>query len=151
MAGMPDPVETSDDNGGAANYFKFIEDWLNDPNLETRKNNRAQAKSRVAGNLAGVTAPTLSGTKSNDGMNHFNRHWRGGSSGWWPNITKARVDSELSKAFDAALRPANNNLKIRIRWDCTNTNVNDRNSAFSASVRNQGGAVWIDITSPRAP
>src|SRR5689334_21144147 len=107
MPGMPDPVETSTSRGGSAQFFRQLEGWLNDAN--GRQANRAAARNAVAANLAGVStannltgppAPTLAG---NPGINHFNRHWRGGSSGWWPNITKERVSSEMARALDQAL------------------------------------------------
>jgi hypothetical protein len=153
---MPDPVETSTSRGGSARYFKQVEGWLNDAN--NKQANRAAARHAVVGNLAGVStasiltgppAPTLA---NNPGVNHFNRHWRGGSSGWWPNITRERVSSEMARALDAALDPKHLDRNIRLKWDCSNTNVNAGNSAFYTSVRlSQPGEVWIDITSPRAP
>ena len=156
MPGMPDPVETSASAGGSARFFAQVEGWLND--AENRRANREQARAAVSGGLAGVStdsnltgppAPTLAG---NPGINHFNRHWRGGSSGWWPNITRDRVNSEMARALGSALQPANLDRNIRLKWDCSNTNVNAGNSAFYASVRlDQPGEVWIDITSPRAP
>jgi hypothetical protein len=164
MAGMPNPKEDSDDVGGAAQRFKEIEKWLNNPDPpETKQNNRIRARNAVAGDFAGVTtqdylppvppAPTLS---RNPGINHFNKHWRGGPSGWWPNIPKARIDSEMSKAFAAALdtvlAPGQGNMVIRLRWDCSELNVNATASAFRAFASPpKDGVVWIDIVSPRAP
>ncbi len=81
MAGMPNPKETSDSNGGAAQFFKQVEGWLNDP--VRRQANRAQARTAVAGNLAGVptggdlTGPPVRTLAGNPGINHFNKHWRG--------------------------------------------------------------------------
>ncbi len=156
MPGMPDPVETSTSRGGSARFFKQVEGWLNDPN--NKQANRSAARNAVAGNLAGVstggnlTGPTAPTLAHNPGINHFNKHWRGGSSGWWPNITRERISSEMARALAAALQPANLDRNIRLKWDCTNLNVNAGNSAFYTSVRlTQPGEVWIDITSPCAP
>jgi hypothetical protein len=153
---MPNPVETSASTGGSAQFFGQVEGWLNDP--VNRQTNRAQALGAVAGNLANVTTannligppgPTLAG---NPGVNHFNRHWRGGSSGWWPNISSARVSSQLGSALTTALQPTNLSRDVRFSWDCSNTDVNAGDSAFTVSVDlSQAGQVWINITSPRAP
>jgi hypothetical protein len=149
MAGMPKEIETSNDIGGAGQFFRQVENWLNDANAVTRQNNRLGAHARVVGNFAGVTTTTLSG---NPGINHFNQHWRHiGDRGWWPNITPARVNSQLSSAFASALAPENGQLEIRLRWDCRERNLNAADPSFRATVSVTGGEVWIDIFSPRAP
>jgi len=150
---MPEPIETSSDIGGAGQFFKQVEGWLNDPDPVKRKANRAAARGRVANNFAGVGTTTLAG---NQGINHFNKHWRhmgGGTSGrgWWPNVTAARVNSQMSGAFVVALAPANDTRDIRLRWDCRELNLNAGDSSFSATATPSGGAVWVDIRSPRAP
>jgi hypothetical protein len=155
MAGMPKPIETSADIGGAGQFFKQIEDWLNDPNPQTRHDNRAGARGRVANNFAGVGTTTLA---SNPGILHFNMHWRhmgpgGGPAqrAWWPNITRDRIDQQMGAAFAAALAEANDPLDIRLRWDCRELNLNAGNPSFSATCTSSGTEVWVDIRSPRAP
>ena len=149
MAGMPKEIETSNDVDGAGRFFKQVENWLNDSNPVTRRNNRNGARTRVAGNFAGVTTTTLA---SNPGIDHFNKHWRHvGNPGWWPNITAARVNSQMSKAFVSALAPENGQLDIRLRWDCRERNVNAADPSFRVTASVTGNVVWIDIFSPRAP
>ena len=112
MAGMPKPIEDSSSIGGVGQFFKDAESWLNDPDPAKRKANRAGARDRVANNFAGVGTTTLAGV-SHNGIQHFNRHWRhmaggaaglGGGPAWWPNITAAQVNAQMSGAFVAALR-----------------------------------------------
>jgi hypothetical protein len=148
MGGMPDPIETSDSAGGAARFFKDIERWLNDP--ATRQARRGQAFQRVA-NFAGIGAtPLLSAGMATGGLQHFNRHWRAGTSGWWPRTTPARVNSQMSSAFRSALRPQKVHLDIRLRWDCTYRDLN-ADEYFWATAVERGSEVWIEIISPRAP
>ena len=156
MAGMPNPVETSANNGGSAQFFAQLERWLNAP--ATKAANRSAALVPVQNNLAGVntdrnlTGPPAATLAHNPGINHFNAHWRGGSSGWWPNIRGDRVSSQMAMALNIALQSQYLDRNIRLRWDCSNTNVNADNSAFYTSVDlSQPGEVWINITSPCAP
>jgi hypothetical protein len=155
MAGMPRPIETSNDIGGAGQFFRQVEGWLNDPNPQTRHDHRAAARGRVVNNFSGVGTTTLA---NNPGIQHFNTHWRhlgagGGSDqrAWWPNITRDRVDQQMGAAFAAALAPENDALNIRLRWDCHEVNLNAGNASFSARCEASGTEVWIDIWSPRAP
>ena len=149
MAGMPSITETSDQIGGAGQFFGQIQGWLNDPNLQTRSANRAAARDRVDNKFAGVATNTLAPV---GGFGHFNRHWRKmqnavgnpapGDRAWWPNITTARINEQ------------NNALTIRLRWTCAETNLNAGNTAFRAwtTPATPGNpVVWVDISSPRAP
>lgn len=149
MGGMPDPIEDSTDRGGAPKYFKHVEDWLNDTNLATRRTRRSQARTKV-GNFGTISpSNTLSAGMSSGGMQHFNDHWRAGSSGWWPKITAARVNAQMSAAFASALQPANEQLNIRIEWDCRYRDLNAV-EYFWATVHPTPSEVWIKIVSPRA-
>jgi hypothetical protein len=148
MGGMPDPIETSGSTGGAAKFFKDVERWLNDP--ATRQARRAQAFQTVA-NFAGIGATTsLTAGMATGGLQHFNLHWRAGSSGWWPRITPARVNSQMSSAFRSALRPEKVHLNIRLRWDCTYRDLNAVEYFWATPVETSS-EVWIEIISPRAP
>ena len=123
MPGMPDPVETSASNGGSAKFFKHIERWLNGPN-QTEAQSSCGADCRRCGTSPASAPMTTSRDlsrrrwRATQGINHFNKHWRGGSSGWWPNIT--RDESQLgdgARLSASALHPANINRNIRLRWD----------------------------------
>jgi len=158
MAGMPSVTETSTDIGGAAQFFRQVEGWLNVANLQTRKSNRAGARGRVDNNFAGVGTTTLAPV---GGFGHFNRHWRKmqsavgnpppGDRPWWPNITAARVNEQMGAAFFAALAPANDPLDIRLWWDCSELNLNAGDSKFTARAIARDGAIYVEIRSPRAP
>jgi hypothetical protein len=153
MGGMPDPIEDSTKRGGAAKFFKHVEGWFNDP--VNRQANRTAARTKVGAFASISPSSTLSGSKSAGGMQHFNRHWRGGSSGWWPNIPATRINAELGAAFrlafDTVLAQGNEGMDIRLRWDCRNRNLNAPPDAFRATVHTSGNEVWIDVVSPRAP
>jgi hypothetical protein len=154
MGGMPDPIETSSSTGGAAKFFKGAENWLNDSNSATRQANRSQAFQSVA-MFAGISATTsLAAGMVTGGLQHFNRHWRGGSSGWWPRITPARVNSQMSSAFRSALgtvlTPGKERLNIRLKWDCRYRDLNAVEYFWATAVE-RGSEVWIEIVSPRAP
>jgi hypothetical protein len=150
MGGMPDPIETSSSTGGAAKFFRGVEGWLNDSNLNTRQANRSQAFQNVA-SFAGIsTTASLTTGMLTGGLQHFNRHWRGGSSGWWPRITPERVNSQMSSAFRSALRPEKVGLNIRLKWDCRYRDLNAVEYFWATAVETSS-EVWIEIISPRAP
>jgi len=151
MAGMPEQIEYSTSIGGAGQYFKYIEEWLNHADSATRRDRRSRARARV-GNFAGITPTnTEAGGQAAGGVSHFNAHWRAGSSGgWWPNITPGRVNSQMSSAFGSALASQNDDRDIRLKWDCSDRNLNAY-EAFWATATVSGNVVWIDIRSPRAP
>jgi hypothetical protein len=154
MAGMPNPIEDSTSIGGAAQFFKNAEDWLNVTDPAQRRDRRTRARTSV-GSFGGISpTTTLAGGNSAGGVTHFNQHWRGGSAGWWPRITAARVNSQMSTAFGSALgtvlTPGKEGLNIRLRWDCRNRDLNAV-EYFYATPRETASEVWIEIVSPRAP
>ena len=154
MGGMPDPIETSTSTGGAAKFFRGVEGWLNDSVPATRQANRTQAFQSVAGFAAIGATASLAAGMATGGLQHFNRHWRGGSSGWWPRITPARVNAQMSSAFRSALgtvlRPGKEHLNIRLKWDCRYRDLNAVEYFWATAVE-RGSEVWIEIVSPRAP
>ena len=146
MGGMPDPIETSGSTGGAAKFFKNVEGWLNDPVKRTVR--RSDARTKVE-NFALINT-TAAGGMTTGGLTHFDLHWRGGSSGWWPRITRDRVNSQMRSAFLSALAPEKVPLNIRLRWDCRYRDLNAV-EYFSATPVETSSEVWIEIVSPRAP
>ena len=154
MGGMPDPIETSTSTGGAAKFFRGVEGWLNDSVPATRQANRTQAFQSVAGFAAIGATASLAAGMATGGLQHFNRHWRGGSSGWWPRITPARVNAQMSSAFRSALgtvlRPGKEHLNIRLKWDCRNRDLNAVEYFWATAVE-RGSEVWVEIISPRSP
>jgi hypothetical protein len=152
MGGMPDPIETSSSTGGAAKFFKDVERWLNDSDPDTRRDHRNQARTRLQ-SFAGIST-TLTGGMTTGGVMHFNQHWRGGSSGWWPKITPARVNSQMSSAFrsalDTVLTQGKEHLNIRLKWDCRYPDLNAVEYFWATAVETSS-EVWIEIISPRAP
>lgn len=153
MAGMPEPFETADSTGGAANFFRKVEGWLNPADPVERRNRRTLARASVA-NFGAISGSTTHSPGAAGGMSHFDRHWRGGSAGWWPRITRARVDTQMGRALltalDTVLTPGKEHLKIRLSWDCTYRDLNALEH-FWATPTERDGVVWINIVSPRSP
>jgi hypothetical protein len=108
----------------------------------------------VLGSFAGINAPAAGGMTTG-GMAHFDRHWRGGSNGWWPRIPASRVNSQMGNALGGALNhlltPGKEHLNLRLKWDCTYRDLNADELHFWATWRETGTEVWVEITSPRAP
>jgi hypothetical protein len=156
MGGMPDPIETSDSPGGAARFFREAEGWLNDPVPATREAHRKQARNSVANfaNISSTASLTPAPSTVTGGLQHFNKHWRAGSSGWWPRIKPARVNSQMSSSFLSALNTVlthgKEHLNIRLKWDCRYGDLNAVDYFWATAVE-RGSDVWIEIISPRAP
>lgn len=156
MGGMPDPIETSGSTGGAAKFFGDVESWLNDSDPATREAHRKQARNSVANfaNISTTASLTPSPTMVTGGLQHFNQHWRGGSSGWWPRTTPARVNAQMGSAFLSALNTVltqgKQHLNIRLKWDCRYPDLNAVEYFWATAVET-GSEVWIEIISPRAP
>jgi hypothetical protein len=156
MGGMPDPIETSGSPGGAARFFGEVERWLNDSDPATREAHRKQARNSVANfaNISTTASLTPAPSMVTGGLQHFNKHWRAGSSGWWPRITPARVNSQMSSAFLSALNTVlthgKEHLNIRLKWDCRYRDLNAVDYFWATPVETSS-EVWIEIISPRAP